>query len=93
MYVGFGLLKYNYLSNYQKYGEIVEQFDLRKKAKVFYMLYYEHNIESKKRLLIKQKIVSSFETFLNIIRIQIEKKYNNYLLNQKLYFNIFINKE
>ena len=92
MYVGFGLLKYNYLSNYQKYGEIVEQFDLRKKAKVFYMLYYEHNIESKKRLLIKQKIVSSFETFLNIIRIQIEKKYNNYSLNQKLYFNIFINK-
>ena len=92
MYIGFGLLKYNYLTNYKKYGDIVEQFDLKKKAMIFYMLYNEHIIESKKRFLIKQTLISSFETFLNIIRNQIGKKYNDYSVTQKFYFNIFINK-
>ena len=37
--IAFKLLKYNYLTNYQKYGQIIEKFDLRKKSMIFYMLY------------------------------------------------------
>ena len=90
--IGFELLKYNYLTNYQKYGDIVEQFDLRKKAMIFYMLYDEHIVQSKKRYIIKQKIISSFNLFLGQVRNQIEQKYNNYSITQRFYFNIFINK-
>jgi hypothetical protein len=90
--IGFELLKYNYLTNYQKYGDIVEQFDLRKKAMIFYMLYDEHIIKSKKRYVIKQKIISSFNLFLGQVRNQIGQKYNNYSITQRFYFNIFINK-
>ena len=89
---GFKLLKYNYLSNYKKYGEIIEQFDLRKKGIIFYMLYNEYIIKSKKRYLLKQKIISSFNTFLGITRDQIEQKYYNYSITQRFYYNIFINK-
>ena len=90
--IGFEILKYNYLKNYKKYGDIVEQFDLRKKGMIFYMLYDEHIIESKKRYMIKQKLISSFNIFLGQIRNQIGQKYNNYSITQKFYFNIFINK-
>ena len=90
--IAFGLLKYNYLANYQKYGNIIEHFDLRKKGMIFYMLYDEHIIKSKKRYLIKQKIISTLDTFLNIVRNQIQNKYNNYAINQRFYFNLFINK-
>ena len=89
--IAFGLLKYYYLTNYQKYGNIIEHFDLRKKGMIFYMLYNEHIIKSKKRFLISQKIITTIDTFLNTTRNQIQKKYNNYGLNQKFYFNIFIN--
>ena len=56
------------------------------------MLYNEHIIQSKKRFLLKKKLVSSFNTFLDITRNQLDIKYNTYALNQKFYFNIFINK-
>ncbi len=92
MKIAFDLLKFNYLTNYQKYGEIIERFDLRKKGMIFYMLYDEHIIESKKRYMIKQKLISSFNIFLGQIRNQIGQKYNNYSITQKFYFNIFINK-
>ena len=90
--IAFEILKYNYLTNYQKYGEIIEQFDLRKKAMIFYMLKDEHIIEAKKRFMIKQRLISSFNTFLNNTRNAIENKYNNYSITQKFYFNIFVNK-
>ena len=85
-------MKYNYLTNYQKYGDIIEKFDLKKKSMIFFMLYNEHIIQSKKRFLLKKKLVSSFNTFLDITRNQLDIKYNTYALNQKFYFNIFINK-
>lgn len=91
-FIAFQILKYNYLTNYQKYGDIIEKFDLKKKSMIFFMLYNEHIIQSKKRFLLKKKLVSSFNTFLDITRNQLDIKYNTYALNQKFYFNIFINK-
>ena len=91
-FIAFQILKYNYLTNYQKYGDIIEKFDLKKKSMIFFMLYNEHIIQSKKRFLLKKKLVSSFNTFLDITRNQLDIKYNIYALNQKFYFNIFINK-
>ena len=91
-FIAFQILKYNYLTNYQKYGDIIEKFDLKKKSMIFFMLYTEHIIQSKKRFLLKKKLVSSFNTFLDITRNQLDIKYNTYALNQKFYFNIFINK-
>ena len=91
-FIAFQILKYNYLTNYQKYGDIIEKFDLKKKSTIFFMLYNEHIIQSKKRFLLKKKLVSSFNTFLDITRNQLDIKYNTYALNQKFYFNIFINK-
>ena len=91
-FIAFQILKYNYLTNYQKYGGIIEKFDLKKKSMIFFMLYNEHIIQSKKRFLLKKKLVSSFNTFLDITRNQLDIKYNTYALNQKFYFNIFINK-
>ena len=44
-FIAFQILKYNYLTNYQKYGNIIEKFDLKKKSMVFYMLYDEHIIQ------------------------------------------------
>ena len=91
-FIAFQILKYNYLTNYQKYGDIIEKFDLKKKSMIFYMLYDEHIIQSNKRILLKKKLVSSFNTFLNITKEQLDIKYNTYALTQKFYFNIFINK-
>ena len=91
-FIAFQILKYNYLTNYQKYGDIIEKFDLKKKSMIFFMLYNEHIIQSKKRFLLKKKLVSSFNIFLDITRNQLDIKYNTYALNQKFYFNIFINK-
>jgi hypothetical protein len=91
-FIAFQILKYNYLTNYQKYGDIIEKFDLKKKSMIFYMLYDEHIIQSNKRILLKKKLVSSFNTFLNIAKEQLDIKYNTYALTQKFYFNIFINK-
>ena len=91
-FIAFQILKYNYLTNYQKYGDIIEKFDLKKKSMIFYMLYDEHIIQSKKRFLLKKKLVSSFNNFFNIARNQLDIKYNTYALTQKFYFNIFINK-
>ena len=91
-FIAFQILKYNYLTNYQKYGDIIEKFDLKKKSMIFFMLYNEHIIQSKKRFLLKKKLVSSFNTFLDITRNQLDIKYNTYALNQKFYLNIFINK-
>ena len=91
-FIAFQILKYNYLTNYQKYGDIIEKFDLKKKSMIFYMLYDEHIIQSNKRILLKKKLVSSFNTFLNITREKLDIKYNIYALTQKFYFNIFINK-
>ena len=91
-FIAFQILKYNYLTNYQKYGDIIEKFDLKKKSMIFFMLYNEHIIQSKKRFLLKKKLVSSFNIFLDITRNQLDIKYNTYDLNQKFYFNIFINK-
>ena len=91
-FIAFQILKYNYLTNYQKYGDIIEKFDLKKKSMIFFMLYNEHIIQSKKRFLLKKKLVSSFNTFLDITRNQLDIKYNTYALNQKFYFNIFIYK-
>ena len=91
-FIAFQILKYNYLTNYQKYGDIIEKFDLKKKSMIFYMLYDEHIIQSKKRFLLKKKLVSSFNNFLNIAKNQLDIKYNTYALTQKFYFNIFINK-
>ena len=88
----FKLLKYNYLINYQKYGEIVEKFDLRKKRMIFYMIYNEYIIKSKKRFLIKQRLISSYNNFLYNIRGQQEQKYKINSLTQRFYLNIFINK-
>ena len=90
--IAFKLLKYNYLTNYQKYGQIIEKFDLRKKSMIFYMLYDEYIIQSKKRFLLKQKIISSFNTVLNIIKNQKEQKYYYNEINKIYYYNIFINK-
>ena len=91
-FIAFQILKYNYLTNYQKYGDIIEKFDLKKKSMIFYMLYDEHIIQSNKRFLIKKKLISSFNTFLTITRNQLANKYNTYAITQKFYFNIFINK-
>ena len=91
-FIAFQILKYNYLTNYQKYGDIIEKFDLKKKSMVFYMVYDEHIIQSNKRFLIKKKLISSFNTFLNLTRNQLDIKYNTYAITQKFYFNIFINK-
>ena len=91
-FIAFQILKYNYLTNYQKYGDIIEKFDLKKKSMIFYILYDEHIIQSNKRILLKKKLVSSFNTFLNITKEQLDIKYNTYALTQKFYFNIFINK-
>lgn len=91
-FIAFQILKYNYLTNYQKYGDIIEKFDLKKKSMIFYMLYDEHIIQSNKRILLKKKLVSSFNTFLNITKEQLDIKYNTYALTQKFYFNIFIHK-
>ena len=91
-FIAFQILKYNYLTNYQKYGDIIEKFDLKKKSMVFYMLYDEHIIQSNKRFLLKKKLISSFNTFLNLTRNQLDIKYNTYAITQKFYFNIFINK-
>ena len=91
-FIAFQILKYNYLTNYQKYGDIIEKFDLKKKSMIFYMLYDEHIIKSKKRFLLKQKLVSSFNTFLAKTKNQLNIKYNTYALTQRFYFNIFINK-
>ena len=88
----FKLLKINYLINYQKFGEIVEKFDLRKKRKIFYMIYNEYIIKSKKRFLIKQRLISSYNNFLYNIRGQKEQQYKINSLTQRFYFNIFINK-
>ena len=91
-FIAFQILKYNYLTNYQKYADIIEKFDLKKKSMVFYMLYDEHIIQSNKRFLLKKKLISSFNTFLNLTRNQLDMKYNTYAITQKFYFNIFINK-
>ena len=91
-FIGFQIIKYNYLTNYQKYGYIIEKFDLRKKGMIFYMLYDEHIIQSNKRFLLKQKLISSFNTFLGITRNQLDNKYHNYALTQKFYFNIFVDR-
>ena len=37
-FIAFQILKYNYLTNYQKYGDIIEKFDLKKKSMIFFML-------------------------------------------------------
>ena len=58
---------------------------------IFYMLYDEHLIQSNKRFLLKKKLISSFNTFLDLTREQLNNKYNTYALTQKFYFNIFIN--
>ena len=91
-FIAFQILKYNYLTNYQKYGDIIEKFDMKKKSMVFYMLYDEHIIESNKRFLLKKKLVSSFHTFLEKTKNQLNSKYNTYALTQKFYFNIVIDK-
>ena len=91
-FIAFQILKYNYLTNYQKYADIIEKFDLKKKSMVFYLLYDEHIIQSNKRFLLKKKLISSFNTFLNLTRNQLDIKYNTYAITQKFYFNIFINK-
>ena len=91
-FIAFQILKYNYLTNYQKYADIIEKFDLKKKSMVFYLLYDEHIIQSNKRFLLKKKLISSFNTFLNVTRNQLDIKYNTYAITQKFYFNIFINK-
>ena len=91
-FIAFQILKYNYLTNYQKYADIIEKFDLKKKSMVFYLLYDEHIIQSNKRFLLKKKLISSFNTFLNLTRNQLDTKYNTYAITQKFYFNIFINK-
>ena len=91
-FIAFQILKYNYLTNYKKYGDIIEKFDLKKKSMIFYMLYDEHIIQSNKRFLLKKKLISSFNTFLDLTREQLDIKYNTYALTQKFYFNIFINK-
>jgi len=91
-FIAFQILKYNYLTNYQKYGNIIEKFDLKKKSMVFYMLYDEHIIQSNKRFLLKKKLISTFNTFLNLTRNQLDIKYNTYAITQKFYFNIFIHK-
>ena len=90
-FIAFQILKYNYLTNYQKYGDIIEKFDLKKKSMIFYMLYDEHLIQSNKRFLLKKKLISSFNTFLDLTREKLNNKYNTYALTQKFYFNIFIN--
>ena len=59
---------------------------------VFYLLYDEHIIQSKKRFLLKKKLTSTFNTFLNLTRKQLDVKYNTYAITQKFYFNIFIHK-
>ena len=56
------------------------------------MLYNEHIIQSNKRFLLKKKLISSFNTFLNLTRNQLDIKYNTYAITQKYYFNIFINR-
>ena len=91
-FIAFQILKYNYLTNYQKYGDIIEKFDMKKKSMVFYMLYDEHIIESNKRFLLKKKLVSLFHTFLEKTKNQLDNKYNTYALTQKFYFNIVIDK-
>ena len=91
-FIAFQILKYNYLTNYQKYGDIIEKFDLKMKSKIFYLLYNEHIIQSNKRFLLKKKLISSFNTFLNITRNQLANKYNTYAITQKFYFNIFVYK-
>ena len=91
-FIAFQILKYNYLTNYQKYADIIEKFDLKKKSMIFYLLYDEHIIQSNKRFLLKKKLISSFNTFLNLTRNQLDIKYNTYAITQKFYFNIFINK-
>ena len=91
-FIAFQILKYNYLTNYQKYGDIIEKFDMKKKSMIFYMLYNEHIIQSNKRFLLKKKLISSFNTFLNLTRNQLDIKYNTYAITQKYYFNIFINR-
>ena len=91
-FIAFQLLKYNYLTNYQKYGEIIEKFDMKKKSMIFYMLYDEHIIESNKRFLLKKKLVSSFHSFLEKTKNQLDIKYNTYALTQKFYFNIVLDK-
>ena len=55
------------------------------------MLYDEHLIQSNKRFLLKKKLISSFNTFLDLTREKLNNKYNTYALTQKFYFNIFIN--
>ena len=80
--IAFKLLKYNYLTNYKKYGQIIEKFDLRKKSMIFYMIYDEYIIQSKKRFLLRQKLISSFNIFLNKIKIQKEQKYYIYEINK-----------
>ena len=91
-FIGYQMLKYNYLTNYQKYGEIIEKLDLRKKGMIFYMLYDEHVIQSNKRFLLKKKLITSFNTFLSITKNQLDEKYRYFALTQKFYFNIFIDK-
>ena len=92
MKIAFDLLKFNYLTNYQKYGEIIERFDLRKKGMIFYMLYDEYKIKLKKKLFFKHKLYILYNNFVDNIKDQINQKYNNYSLTQRFYFNIFRNK-
>ena len=88
----FSILKYNYLKNYEKYDKIIDHFDLKRKFKVFYLIYNEYIIASKKNYLMREFFTNNFNIFINNTKNSIVTKYNTFSNTQRYFFALFISK-